>query len=41
MNTVSVNTILDRLAHIVSSITSNKSLQGRDLSKTRYRELSR
>jgi len=34
MNTVSVNnTILDRLAHIVSSISQAMRFQGRDLSK--------
>lgn len=37
MNTViSVNTILDRLAHVVSSITANKNAQGGSLSKIIY-----
>jgi len=29
---ISVNTILDRLAHVVSSITANNSIQGGSLS---------
>jgi len=33
---VSVNTILDRLEHVVSSITANNSIQGGSLSKIIY-----
>jgi hypothetical protein len=33
MTTVSVNTILDRLAHTISSISQDMRFQGRDLSK--------
>lgn len=33
---VSVNTILDRLEHVISSITANKDIQGSSLSKIAY-----
>lgn len=31
-----VNISLDRLAHVISSVSANRSVQGRDLSKIKY-----
>jgi len=40
MNVLLTNTVLDRLAHTVSSISANMRIHGRDLPKIKQCELS-